>query len=143
MSLSWADKHAPLKSKRVRQKRCPWITGDLHCKTRRDFLKNQEMSSSDSTAWDQYKRARNQANNTIKLEKKLYVSDNLEINKGNLRKTWNLINELTSRYSGKTSNILEIKADNKIVNDPIDTAETICEHSAQILLKFLQNIFLP
>ena len=47
-----------------------------------------------------------------------YVSDNLETNKGNLRKTWNLINELTSRNSGNTSNILEIKADNKIVSYP-------------------------
>mgnify|MGYP006862610815 CR=1 FL=1 len=47
------------------------------------------------------------------------VSDNLEINKGNFRKTWNLINELTSRHSGKTSNILEIKADNKIVKNQI------------------------
>ena len=102
----FADKRAPLKSKRVRKKRSPWITGDIHCKTRRrDFLKKQTISYSDLTAWDQYKRARNQANNAIKLAKKLYVSDNLEVNKGNLRKTWNLINELTFRDSGKTSNI--------------------------------------
>ena len=98
MFLSCADKHLPLKSKRVRKKRCPWITGDLHCKTRRDFLRKQVISASDSTAWDQYKRARNQPNNAIKLAKKLYVSDNLEIYKGNFRKTWNLINELTSRH---------------------------------------------
>ena len=45
----------------------------------------------------------NQANNAIKLAKKLYVSDNLEANKGNLRKTWNVINELTSRNSGKVN----------------------------------------
>ena len=57
--------------------------------------------------------------NAMTLAKKLYVSDNLEINKGNFRKTWNLINELTSRHSGKTSNILEIKAHNKIVKNQI------------------------
>ena len=50
-----------------------------------------------------------QANNAIKLAKKFYVSDNLEANTCNLRKTWNLINELTARNSGKTFNILEIK----------------------------------
>ena len=94
MFLSCVDKHAPLKPKRARIKRCPWITGDLICKTRRrDFLKKKAISSNNSAAWDQYKRARNQANNPVKLAKKLYVSDNLETNKGNLRKTWNLINE--------------------------------------------------
>ena len=68
--------------------------------------------------WDQFRCARNQANNAIKLAKKLYVSDNLEANKGNLRKTWNVINELTSRNSGKSTNILEIKVDNKIAKNP-------------------------
>ena len=51
------------------------------------------------------------------LAKKLSdVSDNLKANKGNLGKTWNLINKLTS-------NILDIKADNKIkvVSNPIDS----------------------
>ena len=68
MFLSCVDKHAPLKSKRVRKKRWPWITGDLLCKTRRrDFLKKKVISSSDSTAWHQYKLARNQANNAIKV----------------------------------------------------------------------------
>ena len=76
MFLSCVDKHAPLKSKRVRNKRCPWITGDLLCKTRRrDFLKKTAISSHYSAAWDQYKRARNQANNSIKLANKIYVSD--------------------------------------------------------------------
>ena len=65
--------------------------------------------------WDQFRCARNQANNAVKLAKKLYVSDNLETNKGKLRKTWNVINELTSRNSGKSTNILEVKVDNKIV----------------------------
>ena len=61
-----------------------------------------------------------------------FVSDNLKANKGNLRKVWNLINELISRNSSKTSNILEIKADNKVVSNPIDIAETINEHFTNI-----------
>ena len=70
------------------KRRCPWITGDVLCKTRRrDFLKKKAISCNDLATWDQYKRARNRANNAIKLAKKLHVSDNLEANKGNLRKT--------------------------------------------------------
>ena len=52
--------------------------------------------------------------------------------KGNIRKTWNLINELTSRHSGKTSNILKIEADSKIVSNPVDTIETINEQFTNI-----------
>ena len=46
-----------------------------------------------------------------------------------------LINELTSRNSGKTYNIFEIKAYNKIVSNPVDTAETINECCTMILRK--------
>ena len=51
MFLSCVDKHAPLKPKRVRKMQCPWITGELRCKTsRRDFLRNKAISSNDSAA---------------------------------------------------------------------------------------------
>ena len=60
------------------------------------------------------------------------VSDNLEANKGNLRKTWNVINELTSRKSGKSTNILEIKVDNTIASNPMDIAEAINDHFTNV-----------
>ena len=133
MFLGCVDKHAPLKLKRIRKKRSPWITRELLCKIRkRDFLKKKAISSNNSATWDQFKRARNQANNAIKLAKKRYVSDNLKANKGNSRKTWKVINELTSRNSGKSANILEIKADNRIVSSPMDIAEAINEHFSNV-----------
>ena len=57
-----------------------------------------------------------------------------------MRKTWNLINELTSRHSGKTSHILEMKADNKIVSNPVDIAETISEHLTNIAQVLAEDI---
>ena len=69
----------------------------------------------------------------IKIAKKLYVSNNLEANKGNLHKTWNVINELTSRNSGKSTNTLEIKVDNEIlISNPMDIAETINDHFTNV-----------
>ena len=70
-------------------------------------------------------------------QKKLYVSDNLEANKGNFRKTWNVINELTSR---KSTNIWEIKVDNKIVSNPMDIAETINDHFTNVSQVLAQDI---
>lgn len=46
---------------------------------------------------------------------------NLEINKKNPRKTWMLINELTSRMCGKIRNIEKIK--NEIINSADEMAE--------------------
>ena len=141
MFLGFVDKHAPLKSKRIRKKRSPWITRELLSKIRkRDFLKKKAISSNNPAIWDQFRCARNQANNAIKLAKKLYVSDNLEANKGNLRKTWNVINELTSRNSGKSTNILEIKVDDKIASNPLDIAETINDHFTNVAQVLAQDI---
>ena len=68
------------------------------------------------------------------------VSDNLEANKGNLCKTWNVINELTSHNSGKSTNIFEIKVDNKIASNPMDIAETINDHFTNIAQVLAQDI---
>ena len=52
---------------------------------RRDLIKKKAISSSDHDIWEQFKCARNQANNVIKRAKKRYFSDNLGASKGNQR----------------------------------------------------------
>ena len=78
--------------------------------------------------WEQFKCARNQANNAIKHAKKCYFSDNLEPSKANPRKTWNLINELSSRNTGKSSNILEIQVGNRTISTTGDMTEAFNKH---------------
>ncbi|KAK2561925.1 hypothetical protein P5673_015345 [Acropora cervicornis] len=78
----------------------------------------------------------NQANNAIKHAEKRYFSDNLEASKGNPRKTWDLINELSSRNTSKSSNILEIQVDSRTISTSGDMAEAFNEHftnTAQVL----------
>ena len=106
MFLGCVDTHAPLKLKRICKKQCPWITSELLCKIRkRELLKKKVNLSNYLATWDQFKLARNQGNNPIKLAKKCYVTDNLKANKSNSRKTWKVINTLTSCNSGKSANI--------------------------------------
>ena len=131
--VSCMDKHAPRKLKRISKKRAPWITkGLLHKMHRRDLIKKKAISSNDHDMWEQFKCARNQANNAIKQAKKRYFSDNLKTSKGNPRKTWNLINELTSRNTSKSSNILEIQIDNRTISTPGDMAEAFNDHFTNI-----------
>ena len=133
MFVSCMDKHAPRKLKRISKKRAPWITKGLLNKThRRDLIKKKAISSNDHEMWEQFKCARNQANNAIKQAKKRYFSDNLKVSKGNPRKTWNLINELTSRNTSKSTNILEIQVDNRTISSPGDMAEAFNDHFTNI-----------
>ena len=105
MFVSCMDKHAPRKLKRISKKWAPWIIGGLlHKMHRRDSIKKKAISSNDHDMWEQFKCARNQANNAIKDAKKRYFSDNLEASRGNPRKIWDLINELSSRNTSKSSN---------------------------------------
>ena len=133
MFVSCMDKHAPRKLKRISKKRAPWITKGLLNKIhRRDLIKKKAISSNDHDMWEQFKCARNQTNNAIKQAKKRYFSDNLKVSKGNPCKTWNLINELTSRNTSKSTNILEIQVDNRIISSPGDMAEAFNDHFTNI-----------
>ena len=57
----------------------------LHKTHRRDLIKKKAISSNDHDLWEQFKCARDQANNAIKHAKKRYFSDNLVARKGNPR----------------------------------------------------------
>ena len=106
MFLGCVNDHAPLKLKRITKKRSLWIIRELLCKIRKlDFLKKKVISSNNSASWDQFKHARNQANNAIKHAKKRYVTYHLKANKSNSCKTWKVMNEQTSHNSGKNEAI--------------------------------------
>ena len=76
--------------------------------------------------------ARNQTNNKIKKAKRKYFIDNLELSKSNLKKTWYLINELSSRQSNKAGNISEIKIAKQIATEPLEIAEELNLHFSNI-----------
>ena len=57
---------------------------------------------------------RNLVNNSVKAAKREYFSRNIENSKGDLRKTWKLINELSSCQQ-KTTDIQEVKKAVKVL----------------------------
>ena len=86
--LGIVDKHAPLRSKRVRASNAPWITPYLKQHMHeRDIAKLNAIRSSDPVAWLNYKQCRNSVNNAIRQAKKSYYSKALHDNKGNSRMT--------------------------------------------------------
>ena len=127
------DKHAPLQNKRVSNKHSPWITYELTRKIyKRNYMKKIAIQENSATAWERYKQARNEVNNAIKSAKKQYFTHNLEVNKMNPRKTWKLIDDLSSRKYGRVRNISEIKVNNEPISSAAEMAEVFNDIFATI-----------
>ena len=122
--LGVCDKHAPIRIKRLRASRSPWINNDLK-KTmyRGDRLKKIASITKNPEDWNNYKKMRNQVNNAIKNAKRSYYYNTFKTYDCNSRKTWQVINEITSRKSGK-SVINELECNGKKTNNPTEIAET-------------------
>ena len=86
-------------------------------------MKKIAIQENSATAWERYKQARNEVNNAIKSAKKQYFTHNLEVNKMNPRKTWKLIDDLSSRKYGRVRNISEIKVNNEPISSAAEMAE--------------------
>lgn len=84
MFISVANKHAPIRSKRVRNKRSPWLTSELRkLIINRDKLKRQAVISNDLELWDKFKKERNRMKNKIRRAKVDYYQSQIENNFGN------------------------------------------------------------
>jgi hypothetical protein len=57
MLMESIDKHAPLTSRRTRNRKSPWITNELrHQIFHSDYLKKKAISSRDPENWNQYRQ---------------------------------------------------------------------------------------
>ena len=89
---------------RVRTRSSPWITSELKKRMHdRDILKIKACKSNDSNDWSLFKKQRNIVNSEIRLAKQAYYQHSFNKYTGDSKKTWQTINELTSRKSGKKS----------------------------------------
>lgn len=133
MLLAWerlfleiANKHAPIKSKRVRHTNSPWLTSDLkQLIHHRNYLKKQATKTSDPQAWVDFKQLRNTVNNEIKTAKTTYFREKIENNKGNPKALWKTINSLSGRTKTKSGIINEIKFENSVFSNPKDISEIL------------------
>ena len=80
MWLAWktlflcvVDKHAPIRTKRVRSSKSPWVTPHLKkYMYERDKMKKKATITNDPWDWTNFKKFRNQVNNKIKNAKEMY-----------------------------------------------------------------------
>ena len=111
----------------------PWVTNELkHLMFNRDYLKRRSISSKDPEKWCEYRHTRNQVNNEIKKAKRSYFIKNLDIHKGDMKRSWKLINELNSRNCEKANKISEIEISEQVVTSSGEIAEIFNSYFSNI-----------
>ena len=98
---------------------------------KRDFLKKKAERTKDQSCWDDFKRARNEVNNSIKYAKRKYFSDNLAASRKDPRKTWQLVNGLSSRQHMKNV-IADIEIGHTKISSASEMAKAFNRHFANI-----------
>jgi hypothetical protein len=75
-----------------------------------------------------YKVFRNLYNKLLKVSKKLYFEEKLNLHKSDLRKTWQLLREATGKLNDKTSIVESLLIDGILCNDKQKMAESFNLH---------------
>ena len=119
--LQIADKHAPLRLRKVKSEYTPWLTNEIKSMSyHRDYLKKKAVSFNSPVYHNAYKKCRNEVNRRIKDAKINYYKTSLE-NSTNSKDSWNIINELLNKKS-KTTSIKELIVDHNKITDDKDIA---------------------
>ena len=108
----------------------------------RDILKIKACKSNDPNDWTQFKKLRNIVNSEISLAKQAYYQNSFNQYKGDSRKTWQTINELTSRESGKTA-VTSLKVNGVTITNPTELWHEFNDHIAAIGPRLSLNIYSP
>ena len=104
-----------------------------------DATKRKAMASNGPRDWANYKKLRNTINNNIKTSKASYYSNAFSQSKGNSRKTWQTINELTSRRTNNTT-VKEFKSNGSIISNSSELSNAFNDYFSTIGLRLASEI---
>ena len=93
----------------------------------RDVLKIKVIKSNNPHDWANFRRMRNKVKTDIKSAKELYYKNKFIDTDNDPRKTWRLINELTSRKSDKSS-IKVLKLNGVLIINAPDLSNAFNDH---------------
>lgn len=97
--ISVCERHAPMKSRRLKQRFNPWITSDIikliyernHLKTQHDKHRTDELL-------EKYRKLRNKVTMLIRVAKRSYYENELSNVYDKPRETWKIISKLTGKH---------------------------------------------
>ncbi|XP_028403934.1 uncharacterized protein LOC114526522 [Dendronephthya gigantea] len=109
--LSIANKHAPIKTTRIKGSKLPWLTTELmDAMRKRDFYRKMAKKSNLQRHWTLYKDLRNFVNSEVKRCKAEYYTRLIDENKQNHSALWKTLNEVTCRKKCESVSCIESDA---------------------------------
>ena len=93
--------------------------------------KEKLKASNNPRDWANYKKLRNTTNNSIKASKASYYFNVFSQSKGNSRKTWQTINDLTFRRTNNTT-VKELKLNGSIISNSSELSNAFNDHFSTI-----------
>ena len=81
------DRHAPCRTKKVRNKPTPWVTKEI----KKEMYAIKSNSPYD---WLCFKQKRNAVNQLVRRAKKCYYQNEIKKNIGNPKGTWKVLNDI-------------------------------------------------
>ena len=130
---SIADVHAPIRSRRVRNKQSPWITSQIRKMIiDRDKLKKRAIITNDINLWVSFKKMRNLVTNKVKEAKSRYYHSQIEKNVSDSRAIWKTANQLSHRKHTSNSTINELVVNEVSYTEPSALCEIFNDHFSNI-----------
>ena len=132
--MSEYNVHCPIVTRKLTNKDCkkPWITNYI-----KSIIRHKQSSyfrfKSGLISHDEYKVIRNRTNSQIKVSKKNYYTNLLYDFKGNMKKTWNVLNGiLRPGHNQKKSEINSLLINGSIVENKEQICDLLNSHFANV-----------
>lgn len=125
--LKHLNNHAPLKTKRVKNKRLPdWFTPDI---SNMQFLRDK---SKKQKQWDAYRRYRNKTKQLIRQAKRKHFSNSIT-NSKDTKSLWKHLRVLNNGSNTASNNLPEtLMIDNESIKDPETIAKKLNTYFASV-----------
>ena len=96
--LEVSNKHAPVKTMRLKNRYCPWMNkAVIDLMYKRDYIHRKAIRDQCPVMWDEYKTLRNKVTSLIKENKRKYFENELCKNSSNAKQFWKTVNKLTGK----------------------------------------------
>ena len=137
--LTVFDRHAPLVTKRVKGRVCPWMNSDItDAMKERDKVLRKARKSKNTSDWTLYKRLRNRCTEMIRSAKSMFHKTLLCENAKNPRKFWQCIKSIIPTKSQKSTSsavpFIEYEP-----NDSTTFMKSRAQSKENIFCKFFSN----
>ena len=96
--VTLSNRHAPVKSMRLKKRYCPWINQEtIELMYKRDNLHKKAVRDKNTHIWREYTALRNKITSLIRSEKRKYYNNELCENVNDPKQFWKTINKLTGK----------------------------------------------